>query len=109
VGEEQAQRTTRVVAKSIETLFRSGAFTEEMDAPRNIRAKEFLTPKAQLIEFKQDESRVDAKRDDMRLAMDGNGASPAMGLAAPKSSDVLRDLKDQLDLKEAGDPQRVEY
>jgi hypothetical protein len=43
------------VAKSIETLFRSGAYTEDMDAPRDIRASQVLTPRTQLIEFKQEE------------------------------------------------------
>jgi hypothetical protein len=96
VGEEQAQRTTRIVAKSIETLFRSGAYTEEMDAPREIRASQFLSPKTQLIEFKPDESRVEVKRDDGRPAIE----PLAVAGPPPKASDMLRDLKDQLELKE---------
>jgi len=108
VGEEQAQRTTRVVAKSIETLFRSGAFTDEMDSPREIRASQFLTPKTQLIEFKQDETRVDHKREDGRLTPEGvavgglqMGSLVGGAVNPPKPSDILRDLKDQLELKEA--------
>ncbi len=99
IGEEQAQRTTRVVAKSIETLFRSGAFTEDMDSPREVRASQFLTPKQPLIEFKQDDAR-DMKREDMRSAVD-----PMVQVGSPggtsKASDILRDLKDQLEMKDS--------
>ncbi len=105
LGEEQAQRTTRIVSKSIETLFRSGAYTEEMDAPRDLRASQVLTPKTQMIEFKHEEPRVEAKRDDPRVAFDAaaalsGGTAP---VSMPKASDILRDLKDQLEMKEAVD------
>jgi hypothetical protein len=98
ISEETGQRTTRVVAKSIETLFRSGAYTEDMDTPREVRASLFLTPKTPLIEFKQDETRVD-KQAEMRPVLE-----PVMGGAASvapqKASDILRDLKDQLEMKD---------
>ena len=81
IGEDQAQRTTRLVAKSIETLFRSGAYTEEMDIAREVRASQFLSPKTQLIEFKQDESRVEVKRDDIRAALEP-AAAASLGVAA---------------------------
>jgi hypothetical protein len=102
VGEEQAQRTTRTVAKAIETLFRSGAYTEEMDVPREIRASQVLTPRAHMIEFKPEEQRGEVKREDARLSFDIPAAlpgGPAAG-AAPKASDILRDLKDQLEMKD---------
>jgi hypothetical protein len=106
LGEEQAQRTTRIVSKSIETLFRSGAYTEEMDAPREIRASQVLTPRTQMIEFKQEEPRVEVKRDDLRSALEApviSSAAPNLGLA-PKASDILRDLKEQLEMKETVEP-----
>ncbi len=96
VSEEQAQRMMRTVAKSIETLFRSGAYTEDMDLPREVRASEVLAPKARLLEFKQEEPREEAKREDLRPGGDAEaGAAPAQ--AVPKASDLLRDLKAQLE------------
>jgi hypothetical protein len=100
IGEEQGQRTTRTVAKSIETLFRSGAYTEEMDAPREIRASQALTPRTQLIEFKHEE-RADVKRDDMRPVIEPVVAPGVPGPSVAKTSEILRDLKDQLELKDS--------
>ncbi len=100
LGEEQAQRLTRSVAKAIETLFRSGAYTEEMDSPREIRASQFLTPKAKMLEYKQEDTRGEAKQDQKHLL---DGQAPAGGLhggSVAKASDILRDLKEQLDMKE---------
>lgn len=71
ISEEQGQRITRTVAKSIEMLFRSGAYTDEMDSPREVKASQFLAPKQALIEFKHDDTRVQqAKRDDLREALE---------------------------------------
>jgi hypothetical protein len=104
ISEETAQRTSRGVAKSIETLFRSGAYTEEMDSPREVRASLFLTPKTPLIEFKQEDARVEAKQADIRHALEAGPAAAPASIAAPqKASDILRDLKDQLDMKEAAE------
>jgi hypothetical protein len=100
IGEEQAQRISRTVAKAIETLFRSGAYTEEMDAPREVRASQVLTPRTQLIEFKHEE-RADAKRDDLRPALEPAVAAPAAAASVPKAAEILRDLKDQLEMKDA--------
>ena len=41
VDEEEAQRATRLVAKSIEMLFRCGAYTEVMDATRESQGKPY--------------------------------------------------------------------
>ena len=103
IGEEQAQRTTRIVAKSIETLFRSGAYTEDMDTPRDIRASEVLTPRTQLIEFKHEERLAEAKREEARPPLQAVTAKPTLDAApaVPKAAEILRDLKDQLDMKEA--------
>jgi hypothetical protein len=98
ISEETGQRVTRVVSKSIETLFRSGAYTEEMDAPRDLRASKILGPKTPLIEFKQEDARVE-KQPDIRPVIEA-----AIGPGAQqKASDILRDLKDQLELKEPAD------
>ncbi len=104
IGEEQAQRITRIVAKSIETLFRSGAYTDEMDAPREIRASQALTPRTQMIEFKHEE-RADVKREELRAVLDPAVPSPgsASSVAIPKASEILRDLKDQLEMKDAAE------
>ena len=102
IGEEQAQRTTRIVAKSIETLFRSGAYTEDMDAPREIRASQVLTPRTQLIEYKHEERAAEVKREELRPALEPAAAATATEAApsAPKAAEILRDLKDQLEMKE---------
>ncbi|MGA7324906.1 MAG: hypothetical protein WBX25_10580 [Rhodomicrobium sp.] len=101
LGEEQAQRIIRGAVKSIETLFRSGAYTEEMDAPRDVRASRVLAPKAQMIEFRHDEQSADVKRDELRHGVESHGG--AVGASSPKASTILRDLKEQLDLKEAAE------
>lgn len=101
IGDDQAQRTTRVVAKSIETLFRSGAYTEEMDAPREIRASQVLTPRTHMIEFKHEERAAEAKREELRPALEP--VPVAVGPSVPKAAEILRDLKEQLDLKEAAE------
>jgi hypothetical protein len=66
INEEQGQRITRSVAKAIETLFRSGAFTEDMDQVREVRASHFLVPKTQLLEYRREEARVEFKSIEMR-------------------------------------------
>ncbi|MBI4724081.1 MAG: hypothetical protein HY765_03545 [Rhodomicrobium sp.] len=93
LSEEQAQRTTRAVSKSIETLFRCGAYTEEMDTPREVRASQVLAPRTQMIEFKQDDQRGDGKRDELG----------GTGSALPKASGILSAFKDQLEIKEAAE------
>jgi hypothetical protein len=100
IGDDQAQRTTRVVAKSIETLFRSGAYTEEMDTPREIRASQMLTPRTHRIEFKHEERVAETKREDARPAVEPVPVGPAV---PTKTAEILRDLKEQLDLKEAAE------
>ena len=87
------------MAKSIETLFRSGAYTEEMDAPRDIRASQVLTPRTQLIEYKHEERAAEVKREEQRPALEPVGPAEAAS-SVPKAAEILRDLKDQLDMKE---------
>ena len=66
VNEEQGQRITRSVAKAIESLFRAGAYTENMDEIREIRASQFLVPKTPLLEYRREEARVEFKSIEMR-------------------------------------------
>ncbi len=77
VNEEQGQRITRSVAKAIETLFRAGAYTENMDEMREVRASEFLIPKTQLLEYRSEEARVEFKSIEMRDGLEtGEKAEP---------------------------------
>ncbi len=70
INEDQGQRITRSVAKAIETLFRAGAFTEDMDQVREVRASQFLVPKTQLLEYRREEARVEFKSIEMRDGLD---------------------------------------
>ncbi|WP_088345975.1 MULTISPECIES: hypothetical protein [Rhodomicrobium] len=92
ISEEQGQRITRSVAKAIETLFRSGAFTEEMDAVREVRASQFLVPKTQLLEYRREEARVEFKSIEMRDGLDADKVEPLTR---------VHDGKDQLAAGEA--------
>ncbi|MGB8737430.1 MAG: hypothetical protein WCD20_15155 [Rhodomicrobium sp.] len=68
VSEKEAQRITRHVAKAIEMLFRSGAYTEDMDAQRETRASRILTPKGRTMEFKS-EPEIEVKLESMRAPL----------------------------------------
>ncbi len=77
INEEQGQRITRSVAKAIETLFRSGAYLDDMDEIREIRASTFLMPKTQLLEYRREEARVEFKSIEMRDGLEtGERAQP---------------------------------
>lgn len=90
VNEEQGQRITRSVAKSIEMLFRCGAYTEEMDSPREVKASVYLTPKVPMIEFKTDDTRMQAKRDELRDALE---------MSTDKLDTTFKDVKETLKLR----------
>lgn len=55
LSEEEGQRITRRVGKAIEALFRAGAYTPEMDEPRDVRASDVLAPKREMLEYKAEE------------------------------------------------------
>lgn len=55
ISEEEGQRITRRVAKSIEVLFKAGAYTPEMDEPRDVRASAALAPKTEMLEYKAED------------------------------------------------------
>jgi hypothetical protein len=87
ISEEQGQRITRTVAKAIETLFRSGAYTEDMDAVREVRASEFLVPKTQLLEYRREDARVEFKtievRDSIETSEKGEPLSRVQDMKEP--------------------------
>ena len=66
VNEEDAQRATRIVAKSIEMLFRCGGFTEAMDAARETRASRILSPKGRTLEIKEKGAEIEVEFDEAR-------------------------------------------
>jgi hypothetical protein len=68
--DELAQRTMRIVAKCIEMLFRSGAYTEEMDAPTDMRASRILGTKARSIQFKEESMPIEPERDNVRQSLE---------------------------------------
>lgn len=76
INEEQGQRITRSVAKAVETLFRAGAFMEDMDQVREVRASQFLVPKTQLLEYRREEARVEFKSIEMRDGLEAEKAEP---------------------------------
>ncbi len=81
------------MAKAIETLFRSGAYTEEMDEIRDIRASHFLVPKTQLIEYRREEGgRVEFKGGEMQSGLDLSDKNEA--LARLQEVSRLGEIKD---------------
>ena len=87
VNEDQGQRITRSVAKAIETLFRAGAYTENMDEIREVRASEFLLPKTQLLEYRREDARVEFKSIEMRDGLEtGEKAEPLTRVESVKDS-----------------------
>lgn len=93
VTEEQGQRITRSVAKAIETLFRSGAYLEDMDEIREIRASKFLMPKTQLLEYRREEARVEFKALEMRDGLEtGDKVQPLTRVE--DSSEPAKDTPD---------------
>ncbi|MGF1621165.1 MAG: hypothetical protein ACFCUR_11180 [Rhodomicrobiaceae bacterium] len=88
VNEDQGQRITRSVAKAIETLFRAGAYTENMDEIREVRASQFLLPKTQLLEYRREEARVEFKSIEMRDGLEtGEKAEPLTRVEGVKDKD----------------------
>ncbi len=71
ISEEEGQRITRRVGKAIEALFKAGAYTPQMDEPRDVRASEVLAPKREMLEYKAEE-RANTPSDDRR----GESLSP---------------------------------
>ena len=74
IDEEEAQRVTRLVAKSIEMLFSCGAYTEAMDAARETRASRILSPGGRMLEIKEKAAEIEVRFD---------AASPEHPVLAP--------------------------
>jgi hypothetical protein len=106
VNDEQGQRITRAVAKAIENLFRAGAYTDDMDQIREVRASQFLLPKTQLLEYRRDETRVEFKSIEMRDGIEAgekaemltrvDSKDGAADAAHPGRSSGLSDLADAM-------------
>lgn len=76
ISEDQGQRLSHAMVKAIETLLRNGAYTENMDEVREVRASQFLAPKTHPVEFK-DGTRASHKREDAGAAADGAESTAA--------------------------------
>ncbi len=103
VNEEEAQRATRLVAKSIEMLFRCGAYTEEMDAARETRASKILAPKGRTLEFRESGTEIEVTPDGARSSLEHPTWSSGPSISGPAASisGILSNLKDGLELEEA--------
>ena len=91
--DEQLERTAKAVAKCIEMLFRSGAYTGEMDAPREMRASRILAAKEGTVKFKEEGTPIEVNRDNARPALETRtwqtgtsiaGLVPAVAVMLPK-------------------------
>ncbi len=102
VSEEEAQRATRVVAKSIEMLFRCGAYTEAMDATRETRASRILAPKGRMVEIKEKAAEIEVKFDEARTASEHSPWPSGAPIQGPSTaiSGILSSIKDGLELEE---------
>jgi hypothetical protein len=93
INDDQGQRITRSVAKAIETLFRAGAFTDDMDQVREVRASQFLVPKTQLLEYRREEARVEFKSIEMRDGLDGPEKGEPLTRLQEKEAAALEKLE----------------
>lgn len=97
VTEEQGGRATRGAAKAIETLFRTGAYTPEMDAVREVKASEFLVPKTPVAQYRRQELQLEVRAGEGRDAFEQTGErSEQQGPREAKDAAIARDLKDAL-------------
>jgi hypothetical protein len=108
VSEEEAQKATRTVAKSIEMLFRCGAYTEAMDAVRETRASRILAPKGRPMEIKEKVTEYEVKFDETEVSAEPSpwplGGS-VQGIAALTSA--LTGIKLEADTEEVEAPEVV--
>jgi hypothetical protein len=102
VNEDDAQRATRVVAKSVEMLIRCGAYTAAMDAEREGRASQILSPKGRTLEFKQKGEEIEVEFDDARHSSEHSAPSSGHSIAGPSPaiSGILSSIKEELDARE---------
>jgi hypothetical protein len=98
VNVEQSQRILRVVATSIEILFRSGAYTDEMDAPRETRASRILVPKGRTIEFREGGTEIEVASDNIPHSLKhiARPADTSIAGVVHSISGMLSNIKDEL-------------
>jgi hypothetical protein len=103
LNEEDAQRATRVVAKSIEMLFRCGAYTEAMDATRETRASRILSPKGRMMEIKEKPAEIEVKFDDAEPSIEHSPWPLGPSIPGPSAaiSGILSSIKEGLEAEEA--------
>ena len=103
VSEEEAQRATRVVAKSIEMLFRCGAYTEAMDATRETRASLILAPKGRTVEIKEKPADIEVKFDEAPPSSEHATWSAGSSIQGPATaiSGILSSIREGLEAEEA--------
>jgi hypothetical protein len=103
VNEEDAQRATRVVAKSIEMLFRCGGYTDAMDAERESRASRLFSPKGRTLEIKEKGAEIEVEFDGARSSGEHLSMSAGQSIAgpAPAISGILSSIKEELEAREA--------
>jgi len=77
ISEEEGQRITRRVGKAIEALFKAGAYTPEMDEPRDVRASAALAPKTEMLEYKT-EPRPSGLSDERREDLSSEKIEPML-------------------------------
>lgn len=96
VNEEESQRTVSIMVRSIDILFRSGAYTEQMDAPRETRASRILTPKGRTVEFNEGGTDLEVVTDGARSSK-ARPAGPAITGSAYPVSGMLSNLRDEFE------------
>lgn len=98
LSEEDAQRATRIVAKSIEMLFRCGGYTEAMDAARETRASRILSPKGRTLEIKEKGAEIEVEFDDARSSAEHANVHAGHSISGPATataiSGILSSIKD---------------
>jgi hypothetical protein len=102
ISEEDAQRATRTVAKSIEMLFRCGVYTEAMDAVRETRASRILAPKGRPMEIKEKVAEFEVKYDECEASAEPTPWPVGGSLQGPVAAiaSVLTGMKDEAPAKD---------
>ncbi len=103
VNEEDTQRATRVVAKSIEMLFRCGGYTDAMDAERESRASRIFSPKGRTLDIKEKGAEIEVEFGDAGSSGEHSSGSAGHSIAGPVPaiSGILSSIKEELEAREA--------
>ncbi len=100
IDEEEAQRVTRLVAKSIEMLLSCGAYTEVMDAARETRASRILSPGGRVLEIKEKAAEIEVRFD--AASAEHPVWPPAPSIAGPVAaiSGILSSMREEYEEEE---------